>query len=209
MLNAGRLRHRVVIQRPVDTRDSSDGSVIRTWSNLATVWAAIEPLSAKEFIASQAEDSQVSTRIVIRYRDDISHEMRLYHAAKDKYYNIEGILSDKDSGLEYITIPCSEGVRYQEGPETTPVVLTSPVVTGTAQVGEVIEVSNGTWANDPVTYTYQWHRGDGEEIEGADEDTYLLTVAEEDIDVYCTVTATNTAGSASANSADFGPVIPE
>lgn len=114
-LSAGKLRHRVTIQRPVNVQDADDGAMVTTWQDVATVWAAIEPLSAREFIAAMAEDSKVSTRITMRYRSDISHEMRLYHAAKSIYYDIHGILSDKDSGLEYITIPVSEGVKYQEG----------------------------------------------------------------------------------------------
>lgn len=111
-LSAGKLRHRLVIQRPVDTQDTTDGSVVTVWTDVATVWAAIEPLSAREYIAAMKEDSKVSARVIMRYRSDIGHEMRLYHAAKNAYYDIHGILSDKDSGLEYITIPVSEGVKY-------------------------------------------------------------------------------------------------
>lgn len=111
MLNPGKLRHRVIIQQPVDAQDQNTGATVRTWSDVATVWAAIEPLSAREFVAAQSEDSKVSARVTIRYRSGISHEMRLYHAAKGQYYNIEGVLSDKESGLEYITIPVSEGLR--------------------------------------------------------------------------------------------------
>lgn len=112
MLNSGKLRHRVILQNQIETQDQNTGETLVTWNNLATLWAAIEPLSAREFIAAQEEDSKVSARITIRYRSNIDASMRFYHEAKDIYYNIEGILSDKDSGLEYITLPCSEGVRY-------------------------------------------------------------------------------------------------
>lgn len=113
MLNSGKLRHRVILQQPVSTQDQNTGEeLITSWQDVSSVWASIEPLSAKEFVVSQAEDSKVTTRIMIRYRSDINAAMRFYHAAKDAYYNIEGILSDKDSGLEYITCPCSEGLRY-------------------------------------------------------------------------------------------------
>lgn len=118
MLDAGKLRHRVVIQQLVDLEDSAGevqddlGAMIQEWEDVATVWAAIEPLSAREFIAAQSEQSKVVARVTIRYRDDINFTMRLYHAAKDVYYNIEGILADKESGLEYLTLPVSEGVRY-------------------------------------------------------------------------------------------------
>lgn len=110
--NMSKLRHRVIIQKQVETRDLNNGAVIVTWDNVATVWAEIAPLSAREFVTSQQEDSKVSTRITIRYRSDINPKMRLFHASKGLYYNIEGVLSDLDSGLEYITLPCSEGLRY-------------------------------------------------------------------------------------------------
>lgn len=114
MIEAGKLRHRVVIQKQIEVQDLDNGALNVTWQDIATVWSSIEPLSANEFIAAMAEASKVTTRITIRYRKDITAKMRLYHAAKEQYYNIEGVLADKDSGLEYITLPCSEGVRYQQ-----------------------------------------------------------------------------------------------
>lgn len=112
MMQAGKLRHRVVIQEPIEVQDDDTGAIEVTWTPIDTVWAAIEPLSAREFITSAAETSKVVARVSIRYRSDVTAKMRLYHAAKDLYYNIEGVLSDKESGLEYITLPVSEGVRY-------------------------------------------------------------------------------------------------
>lgn len=120
MLDAGKLRHRLTIQRLENIEDSSgevqdsNGDLIQEWVNVATVWGAIEPLSGREFIAAQAEQSKVVARITIRYRNDIDASMRIFHAYKDTYYNIEGILADKESGLEYLTLPVSEGVRYTE-----------------------------------------------------------------------------------------------
>lgn len=105
-LAAGRLRHRVEIQRQVDTLNSSGENVVE-WETVDTVWASVEPLSAKEFIAAQQMGSQITTRITIRYRDDIVASMRLLHGAM--VYNIAGVLPDPDSGLEYLTLPCSAG----------------------------------------------------------------------------------------------------
>lgn len=192
MLNAGKLRHRIEIQKPVDTQDTSTGAVVRSWETLAVVWAAIEPLSVKEFIAAQTEDSKVSARISVRYRSDISHEMRIFHAAKDKYYNIEGILSDKNSGLEYLTIPVSEGVRYQQFESAVPVILVNPLISGTPDVGLILTGSIGSWANNPVSYVYQWYLDDTVIV---GEEGLNLTVPDE-VDGILTfgVTAINSAG---------------
>src|SRR5690606_13340074 len=51
----------------------------------------------------------------------------------------------------------SEGVTVELGilvPENT--VL--PAISGTAQVGETLTASTGTWINEPDSYTYQWKR---------------------------------------------------
>lgn len=107
-LPAGRLRHRVLIQQQVTTRDG-DGVEQTAWVDVATVWASVEPLSAREFIQSGQTQSAVTARITMRYRDGLSPSMRLVH--RGEIFNIAGLLPDKVSGLEYITIPVSAGVN--------------------------------------------------------------------------------------------------
>lgn len=106
-LDAGKLRHRVTLQRLLRYIDTA-GDTAEDWTTFATVWAAIEPLSAREFVGSQAMQSQVALRVTIRYLDGVVATMRLLHGAK--VYVIEGVLPDKESGLEYLTLPCSQGV---------------------------------------------------------------------------------------------------
>lgn len=103
-ISAGKLRHRITIQRCVNSQDSA-GNIGSTWEDVAEVWAAVEPLSAREFIAAQAMLSKVIARITIRYRDDVRADMRIVHGGD--IYNIEGVLLDNDSGREYITLPVS------------------------------------------------------------------------------------------------------
>ena len=105
-MQAGRLRHRVTIQNRVETQGPTTGAIAVSWADVATVWAAVEPLSAREFIAAQATESQVSARITIRYRAGITPKMRVAHG--DTLYDIAGVLSDPKSGREYLTLPVSE-----------------------------------------------------------------------------------------------------
>jgi SPP1 family predicted phage head-tail adaptor len=116
-LAAGRLRHRVAFERLTNMLDSSGdtvqdpdtGAVSQQWLPLGEAWAAIEPLSAKEFIQSQEMQSKVEVRIVVRRQDyEINAADRVLHGLK--VYNVAGVLEDKDSGLEYVTLPCSRGV---------------------------------------------------------------------------------------------------
>lgn len=108
MLDSGKLRHRVSIERLSLVQDATTGAVVETWTEIAKVWAAVEPLSAREFVQSAAGQSEVTARITIRTRD-IQATDRIIH--RGTVYNIRGVLADKDSGLEYITLPVAAGVN--------------------------------------------------------------------------------------------------
>lgn len=110
-MQAGKLRHLLSLQRRAVAKDPDTGAVSETWPEVAKVWASIEPLSAREFVAAQGVQSEVTTRITIRYRSDVNATMRLEYAARGVIYNIQGVLPDKGSGLEYLTLPCSEGAN--------------------------------------------------------------------------------------------------
>lgn len=109
-IQAGRLRHRVSIQRRQESQNSDTGEINHTWVNVwSSVPAEIVPLSAREFVAAQSVQSEVVARMTIRYRAGLTAKMRIVH--KGTAYNIAGILPDADSGLSYITIPLSYGVN--------------------------------------------------------------------------------------------------
>jgi hypothetical protein len=82
-------------------------------------------------------------------------------------------------------------------PANTLAPVTSP--TTALYPGAVVSTTNGTWASVPMSYSYQW-QGDGVNISGATSSTYTLTAADIGKAIRCVVTATNVAGSASANS---------
>lgn len=112
-LSAGKLRHRVLLQQRVPTQDEL-GQAVTSWVTRDRVWAAIEPMSAREFMQSAALQSEISTRITIRTRGDIAANWRVVHKTIVRgtmFYNVHGVLSDKESGLEYQTLPCSTGVN--------------------------------------------------------------------------------------------------
>ena len=120
-ISAGRLRHRIQIQEYVELLDSdgdvlqdpNTGEVPKIWSLVAEQWAAIEPLSAREFIQSDAKQSQITGKVIMRTPDRIHAGMRLVHmvnGVQGEVFNIHGLLRDLESGLEYMTIPVSSGV---------------------------------------------------------------------------------------------------
>lgn len=109
-MQAGKLRHRVTFQSPGTTQDPVTGEMVQGW---ASVWdkvpASVEPLSVKDFIASSATQSSVSARIMIRYRAGVLPSMRILH--RGTVYNIQGVMPDADSGLEYLTLAVSAGAN--------------------------------------------------------------------------------------------------
>jgi SPP1 family predicted phage head-tail adaptor len=108
-LDAGKLRHRLIILEPDQGQDSDTGDMETVWSELCTVWGSFEPYSTKEFIAAASNQNQTSVRAVIRYRSDVAAGMRV--SFRSKLYEIVGPpLPDKDSGLEYLTLMLAEAV---------------------------------------------------------------------------------------------------
>ena len=108
-MQAGKLRHRIALQKPVNIQDPESGEVTPTWEEVAIIWAEVVPLSVKEFIAAQAGQSEVTARIKIRRRTDVTAKHRIIY--RGQIYNIEGVLPDPESGIEYLTLPCSQGVN--------------------------------------------------------------------------------------------------
>lgn len=106
-LNAGRLRHRLRIEKPIVTQDPTTGELVETVQIIGNVFASIEPLSAREFIAAQSTQSQITARIVIRYRSGLTPDMRFVDHANGTTYNPHGFLPDPVTGRDWLTIPCS------------------------------------------------------------------------------------------------------
>jgi hypothetical protein len=81
-----------------------------------------------------------------------------------------------------------------------------PVVSGTAQQNQRLSTSTGSWSGTtPMTYTYQWQRcgsggGSCAPISGATAASYALAAADVGSTLRASVTASNSAGSATASS---------
>jgi Hypothetical glycosyl hydrolase family 15 len=81
-----------------------------------------------------------------------------------------------------------------------------PVVSGTDQVGSQLSASAGSWSGSPTSYAYQWDRCDSSgancaAISGATNTSYLLVSADGGATIRVAVTASNSAGSSTAASA--------
>jgi len=84
----------------------------------------------------------------------------------------------------------------------------APAISGSALVGDTVFCSPGTWTGtEPINYAFQWKRN-GSNIAGATSTNYTLVSADAGTTVICTVTATNSEGSASADSGSIFPANP-
>ena len=75
MVRAGILRDRITIQERSNTRNSV-GEKIDSWSDVATVWAQVRPVSGRERLRS---DTEIATTDILDYLVDLSPaKQRLY-----------------------------------------------------------------------------------------------------------------------------------
>jgi SPP1 family predicted phage head-tail adaptor len=109
-MRAGRLRHRVRLQRSTQAPDAVNDPVL-TWSDLATVWAQVEPLAGREFFAAQQVQTAVSHRITLRYRAGITPKDRvawLDPATRAwRYFDINAVL-DRDEKHRQLDLMVTE-----------------------------------------------------------------------------------------------------
>jgi SPP1 family predicted phage head-tail adaptor len=113
MMLTQRLRHRVDIEALTVELDSNgvtteEWQTIRDSSEPDLIPAGIEPLSGREFIAAQAVQAGVTTRITLRWREGLKPSMRIVHG--DDLYNILAILPDPTL-RRHVNLMCSTGVN--------------------------------------------------------------------------------------------------
>lgn len=93
-MNPSSLSRRVVIEQKSVTRDSYGAEVI-AWAQLATVWANVVdelgPVRGSEKTAEHVRVLETTTKIVIRYRADITSDMRVRLADGARTWQIVSI----------------------------------------------------------------------------------------------------------------------
>jgi hypothetical protein len=103
----------------------------------------------------------------------------------------------------------SSAAEYQYGAPTN---TAAPTVTGSPQVGQTLTAANGTWTSDStITYTYQWTSCDAQgnactNIAGATASTYVVQAADNGHTLRNVVSAKNTNGTTTAQSAQTAVV---
>ena len=104
-LAAGRMTERITLQAPTETRGADYADPQVTWANVATVWAAVEPLVGREYFAQREQQSAVTVRIRIRYRADVTAKWRVLHGAR--VYEVESAICPA-AEREQVVLMCTE-----------------------------------------------------------------------------------------------------
>ena len=120
--------------------------------------------------------------------------------------------ADVDHTVKVLVTAVNVDGKATAGSDASPVISDStaprntarPVVTGKMQVGEELQVSNGTWTGGATSFTYQWQRcdengGDCADVSGATAKTYGVRSVDEGKTMRAEVTAHNTAGKTTVN----------
>jgi SPP1 family predicted phage head-tail adaptor len=76
-----RLRHRILIETPVEVADGA-GGVRRTWQASAPVWAAVQPLKAADAPPLALPGQTVTHRVTLRWRAGLTTAARLRLGAR-------------------------------------------------------------------------------------------------------------------------------
>jgi hypothetical protein len=120
--------------------------------------------------------------------------------------NSEGASTAVSSVTGVVTTPAP--VPTPGAPANT----SAPIISGSAQQGQTLTASTGGWSgNQPITFTYTWQRCDSSgnrcnSIGGSNHPTYVVQKSDVGKVLRVSVTAKNSAGTATANSSFTGVV---
>lgn len=108
MIDPGKMRHRVTFQRFSGSQDGF-GDPLQAddanWTDAVTLWAAINPISGREFYAVEQSQSEVSHKVSCRYRAGLDTAMRI--VCGSRRFKIVSII-DWEERHESLLIMCKE-----------------------------------------------------------------------------------------------------
>lgn len=105
-----KLKHRITLQVRSEAKDTS-GAQVQAWTNVVTagdgkVWACIEDMKPRQYIAAASVQNTVITKITIRYRAGVVPAMRALHGAD--IYDIDAVMG---SDRVWLDLMCKRGAN--------------------------------------------------------------------------------------------------
>jgi SPP1 family predicted phage head-tail adaptor len=102
MTDPGQLNWRLTLEAPVEAADGA-GGVTRSHAAVATLWASLDPVSARGDVAASALGATITHRIGIRYRADITLRHRFRDGGR-----IFRIVAMRDRDRRFLDIDAEE-----------------------------------------------------------------------------------------------------
>lgn len=103
-MRAGKLRHRVTVQRDNGER-SEFGGPEESWSDVTTRWMTVEPLSGRELWNAQQVRPDVTHKVTARHLDGVTTKHRLKFGTR--VLQIESVINPVERNEE-LMILCKE-----------------------------------------------------------------------------------------------------
>ena len=131
-------------------------------------------------------------------------------ASTDVGHTIRSVVTATNAGGSTPATSAATAVVTASTP-SPPTNTTAPAISGTAQQGQTLTTSNGSWTGSPTGYAYAWEDCNSSgasctTISGATQSTYTLASADVGDTIRSVVTATNAGGSTPATSSATGVV---
>ena len=104
MSDPGRLKHRLVLEAPVESPDGA-GGISRGYAAAATLWAALAPVSVRGDVVGAGFATTVTHRLVIRRGPDVTTDHRFRLGAR--IFRIVAI-REEDSDGRFLEIQAEE-----------------------------------------------------------------------------------------------------
>jgi sugar lactone lactonase YvrE len=211
--------------RVVVTASNAGGSASSTSAATAVVAALAPSNTAAPAITGTARDGQTLTASTGTWTGtpplSYAYQWQSCNGAGESCSNISGATSstyllghgDVGSTLRVVVTASNAGGSAAGTSAATGVVAAlapsntvAPVISGSAQEGQTLSASTGTWeGTPPISYSYQWEscNGLGEgclDVAGATGSSYALGLSDVGTTLRVLVTASNAGGSASSAS---------
>ena len=106
MIDPGALRHRLVLEQPLESPDGA-GGVTRGYATVTTLWAAVMPVTARGDVVADGVGATVTHRIIVRSGPDVTTRHRLREGAR--IFRILA-LRDQDGSGRFVEIEAQERV---------------------------------------------------------------------------------------------------
>lgn len=93
-MRSGNLKHKITIQSSTNTQNEF-GEVEQGFSDYATVYASITPISGKEYFASRSVNAEISHKIECRYISGVLPSMQIVY--QSRVFSIESVINIREA----------------------------------------------------------------------------------------------------------------